>query len=81
MRDYECDFTFIRNASGICTLNPMEKFPSMESKCKDGKWTGYRKIPGSKCQGGAQLQGVESRDCIKYKEDGGISLGNRKMFP
>ena len=81
MRDYECDFTYVRNSSGQCSPNPNISPPKLDDKCKSGQWTGYRKIPGSVCKGGLQLQGLDTRECVKYKEGGGLNIDDGASGP
>ncbi|KAG1747763.1 uncharacterized protein EDB91DRAFT_1245255 [Suillus paluster] len=67
VHDYECDYNFVRS-DGKCVPSGPEHIPS--TQCAQGtaneKYmgsSGYRKIPGNKCEGGKRLDEPESKDC------------------
>ncbi|AOA64001.1 Putative membrane glycoprotein [Komagataella phaffii CBS 7435] len=73
--DYECDFNYYRDESGICRLVPGFSPPDHSEICNSESrpveyWvpTGYRKIPMSTCEGGVELDKVEPKPCPGREE-------------
>ncbi|KAG1874332.1 hypothetical protein F4604DRAFT_2009684 [Suillus subluteus] len=65
--DYECDYNHVRSDGKCVPLSP-ERIPS--TQCTLGtpneKYmgsSGYRKIPGNKCEGGSRMDEPISKDC------------------
>ncbi|KAG1874291.1 hypothetical protein F4604DRAFT_1763753 [Suillus subluteus] len=65
--DYECDYNYVRS-DGKCVPSGPERIPS--TQCILGtpneKYmgsSGYRKIPGNKCEGGYRMDEPVSKDC------------------
>ncbi|KAG2114629.1 uncharacterized protein F5147DRAFT_834477 [Suillus discolor] len=65
--DYECDYNYVRS-DGKCVPTGPERIPSTQCTLgtPDEKYmgsSGYRKIPGNKCQGGSRMDKPVSKDC------------------
>ena len=84
--DFECDYNFVRNADGGCVRDG--PLPDPEGLCKGNakKYkasSGFRKIPGNGCEGGAKLDEEIERDCedtLKPIVSGEIN-SERTAFP
>jgi hypothetical protein len=64
--DYECDVDFVR-VGNECLPSPQQRLHDKPISCPAGtKYqakSGFRKVPGNKCQGGIQKQEWVERDC------------------
>ncbi|KAG1738539.1 hypothetical protein EDB19DRAFT_1714235 [Suillus lakei] len=65
--DYECDYNYVRS-DGKCVPSGPERIPSTQCTLgtPDEKYmgsSGYRKIPGNKCEGGSHMDEPMSKDC------------------
>ncbi|KAG2141838.1 hypothetical protein DEU56DRAFT_267583 [Suillus clintonianus] len=65
--DYECDYNYVRS-SGICVPSGPERIPSTQCTLGTADETymgssGYRKIPGNKCEGGIRKDEPKSKPC------------------
>ncbi|KAG1846680.1 Oligoxyloglucan reducing end-specific cellobiohydrolase [Suillus tomentosus] len=65
--DYECDYNYVRS-DDKCVPSGPERIPS--TQCTLGTpgetymgSSGYRKIPGNKCEGGSRMDEPMSKDC------------------
>jgi hypothetical protein len=75
-QDFECDYNYEIQADGTCQLVPGLKPADHEANCKDNPnqvefWypTGYRRIPLTTCQGGRELDKLESKPCPGHEEE------------
>ncbi|KIW22974.1 uncharacterized protein PV07_11214 [Cladophialophora immunda] len=75
-QDFECDYNYQAQADGTCQLVPGLQPADHEQKCRDNPgqlefWypTGYRRIPLTTCQGGRELDKLESRPCPGHEEE------------
>jgi hypothetical protein len=75
-RDFECDFNYVRATDGTCQLVPGYTPPDHQQVCAENpnviEWwepTGYRRIPLSTCEGGQELDKVESHPCPGHQDD------------
>lgn len=72
--DYECDFNFARASDGTCKLVAGLSPPDHAAVCANKdvveyfKPTGYRRLPASTCEGGKELDKVESVPCPGKEE-------------
>ena len=84
-QDYECDYNYQPTKDGRCELVPGETPPDHSEACKNDpnliEWfkpTGYRRIPLTTCQGGHELDKIDSQPCpgrepAYKKKHGGMS--------
>lgn len=88
-QDFECDYNYQAQADGTCQLVPGLQPQDHEQKCRDNPdqvefWypTGYRRIPLTTCQGGRELDKLESRPCPGHENEYGKKhgLGGAALF-
>ncbi|KAL2444568.1 Vacuolar protein sorting/targeting protein 10 [Exophiala dermatitidis] len=83
-QDFECDYNYQMQADGSCELVPGLQPADHEQNCRDNPdqvefWypTGYRRIPLTTCQGGLELDKIESKPCTgkekEYRKKHGVS--------
>ncbi|KAK5556632.1 vacuolar protein sorting/targeting protein PEP1 [Exophiala xenobiotica] len=75
-QDFECDYNFQPKADGTCALVPGYEPPNHAENCRKNPdqvefWypTGYRRIPLTTCQGGQELDKVESQACPGHEQE------------
>lgn len=75
-QDFECDYNYQARADGTCELVPGFQPQDHAQKCRDNPnqlefWypTGYRRIPLTTCQGGQELDRLESKPCPGHEEE------------
>ncbi|KAK5361738.1 vacuolar protein sorting/targeting protein PEP1 [Exophiala xenobiotica] len=75
-QDFECDYNFQPKADGTCALVPGYDPPNHAENCRKNPdqvefWypTGYRRIPLTTCQGGQELDKVESQACPGHEQE------------
>ena len=75
-QDFECDFNFELKGDGSCGLVPGYQPMSHEQACQEDSklveyWTptGYRRIPLTTCDGGLEMDKVESKPCPGHEND------------
>ncbi|KAI1617541.1 hypothetical protein EDD36DRAFT_4086 [Exophiala viscosa] len=75
-QDFECDYNYEARADGVCELVPGMEPLDHEKQCRENPeqvefWypTGYRRIPLTTCQGGPELDRIESRPCPGHEKD------------
>jgi hypothetical protein len=75
-QDFECDYNYQMHPDGTCQLVPGLEPPNHEQKCKEDPkqiefWypTGYRRIPLTTCDGGRELDRLESKPCPGHEEE------------
>lgn len=89
--DFECDFNFQKAGDGTCVLVEGYNPPDHQQACREDpnlvEWygvSGYRKVPLSTCQGGAELDKLDVRPCPGHEKDfeerHGSSLGGFGLF-
>ncbi|KAG1738508.1 hypothetical protein EDB19DRAFT_894550 [Suillus lakei] len=83
--DYECDYNYVRS-NGECVPSGPERIPS--TKCTLGtpneKYmgsSGYRKIPGNKCEGGSRMDEPMPKDCSRAEPVEGEIVYQIHPFP
>ncbi|KAG2364310.1 vacuolar protein sorting/targeting protein 10 [Suillus spraguei] len=83
--DFECDYNYVRS-DGKCVPSGPERIPS--TQCTLGtpgeKYmgsSGYRKIPGNKCEGGSRLDEPVSKDCSGAAPAEGAVVHQVHPFP
>ncbi|KAG1845862.1 hypothetical protein DFJ58DRAFT_730700 [Suillus subalutaceus] len=83
--DYECDYNYVRSNGKCVPLGP-ERIPS--TQCTLGtpneKYmgsSGYRKIPGNKCEGGSRMDEPISKDCSGAEPVEGPIVHQIHSFP
>lgn len=74
--DFECDYNYEIQADGSCKLVPGLQPQDHAQNCRDNPnqvefWypTGYRRIPLTTCQGGRELDRLESQPCPGHEEE------------
>ncbi|KAJ3174619.1 vacuolar protein sorting/targeting protein PEP1 [Irineochytrium annulatum] len=74
--DFECDFHFKRVGEGSLKCEPFGPAYDQPAECRVGETypgsSGYRKIPGDKCQGGKALDEKVKKDCSGLPGGGGV---------
>ncbi|KAG1816486.1 uncharacterized protein BJ212DRAFT_1355044 [Suillus subaureus] len=83
--DYECDYNYVRSY-GKCIPSGPERIPS--TQCTIGKpnekymgSSGYRKIPGNKCEGGSRMDKPIPKDCFGAEPVEGAIVRQIHSFP
>jgi len=81
-QDFECDYNFQIQTDGTCQLVPGLEPQDHEENCRQNPgqvefWypTGYRRIPLTTCQGGRELDKLESRPCPGHEKEYGKKHG------
>ncbi|KIX01649.1 uncharacterized protein Z518_09375 [Rhinocladiella mackenziei CBS 650.93] len=81
-QDFECDYNYQVQPDGTCQLVPGLQPQDHKQNCRDNPdqvefWypTGYRRIPLTTCQGGRELDKLESRPCPGHEEEYGKKHG------
>ncbi|KZT00997.1 Oligoxyloglucan reducing end-specific cellobiohydrolase [Laetiporus sulphureus 93-53] len=74
--DFECEFNYYRDESGVCVLVPGTQPLPDDDSCRNGEdhWyerTEYRKIPYSTCDGGKRLDRGDKHLCPGIKGHSG----------
>ncbi|KAI8814666.1 hypothetical protein BJ742DRAFT_184196 [Cladochytrium replicatum] len=76
--DFECDYNFDRDSNGKCV--PNSQFWDQPEDCPVGtKYqgkSGYRVIPGNKCEGGEDLGASVARECRRKEDNPGGGIGD-----
>jgi photosystem II stability/assembly factor-like uncharacterized protein len=83
--DYECDYNYVRS-NGKCVPSGPEHIPSTQCTLgtPDEKYmgsSGYRKIPGNKCEGGSRMDEPMSKDCSEAEPAEGAIVHQIYPFP
>ncbi|KAG2143753.1 uncharacterized protein EDB93DRAFT_1321681 [Suillus bovinus] len=83
--DYECDYNYVRS-DGKCVPSGPERIPSTQCTLgtSDEKYmgsSGYRKIPGNKCEGGSRMDEPMSKDCSEAEPVEGAIVHQIHPFP
>ncbi|KAG2031911.1 vacuolar protein sorting/targeting protein 10 [Suillus americanus] len=83
--DYECDYNYVRMYDKCVPSGP-ERIPS--TQCMLGRpnekymgLSGYRKIPGNKCEGGSRMDEPISKDCSGAEPVEGAIVHQIHSFP
>ncbi|KDN45461.1 Oligoxyloglucan reducing end-specific cellobiohydrolase [Tilletiaria anomala UBC 951] len=82
--DYECDFGYLADSSGKCSPEGEIPLPAGACTAKQNSYlasSGYRKIPGNTCQGGAKLDEPVRKSCKDVKTPTGQISTQRTDFP
>ena len=75
-QDFECDYNYEMQADGTCQLVPGLQPADHQANCQNNRkqvefWypTGYRRIPLTTCDGGRELDKLESVPCPGHEEE------------